>query len=136
MKARGTYTVSKWEESTYQDISPEMKLCRATVVFDISGEIKGTASVEYLLFYQFFDPKDPHAAIASYVSLIRFEGVVGGKEGGFVMRDEGSYQGGRASSRLRIEEGSGTGALHGIAGTGMYRADDKGYTIELEYQLD
>lgn len=135
MKARGTYTVKKWEETSYQQISHEMKMTKASVEYAFSGEIEGKASVEYLMFYSRFDPKDQHKSAASYVGLIYFDGTLSGKSGTFVLEDNGTFEGGAANSALRIAKGSGTGQLEGIYGTGMYLANREGYRVELEYNF-
>ena len=95
MKARGTYTVKKWEETSYQQISHEMKMTKASVEYAFSGEIEGKASVEYLMFYSRFDPKDQHKSAASYVGLIYFDGTLSGKSGTFVLEDNGTFEGGQ-----------------------------------------
>ena len=135
MRAKGTYTVKKWEEKTYEQIAPEMKMTKASVEYGFSGEMEGKASVEYLMFYRYSDPKDQHKSSASYVGLIRFEGTVAGQAGSFVMEDKGAFEAGAANSTLRIAESSGTGALKGITGNGMYQADAGGCRFELEYNL-
>ena len=135
MRTEGTYTVKKWEESTYAQISAEMKATKASVEYVFSGEIDGRASVEYLMFYSHFDPKDQHNSSASYVGLIRFDGKLAGRSGDFVMTDNGTFEGGVANSSLHIAEGSGTGELRGINGTGMYRADRQGSRLELDYNV-
>lgn len=135
MKATASYKVNKWEEQTYEQISPESKLTKASVEYAFSGDLEGTASVEYIMFYSYSDPKDPHNSVASYVGLIRFRGSLAGKSGSFVMIDNGAFKGGTASSRLVIADGSGTEGLHGIMGTGSYRANKEGFYIELEYHF-
>jgi len=135
MRAKGTYTVKKWEEKTYEQISPEMKMTKASVEYGFSGELEGKATVEYLMFYSYVDPTDQHKATASYVGLIRFDGTVAGRAGSFVLEDNGTFQSGAANSTLRIANDSGTGALQGITGTGIYRADREGCRFELEYNL-
>jgi hypothetical protein len=135
MKARATYTVKKWEEATYHQISPDMKMTKASVEFAFTGDMEGKGSVEYLMFYRHVDEKDPHKSAASYVGLIRFEGTVAGKSGSFVMEDRGSFESGTARSDLRIAADSGTGALAGIMGTGTYRANQDGFHLDLEYNL-
>jgi hypothetical protein len=135
MKAQGTYTVKKWNETTYDQISPLMKMTRASVEYAFTGEIAGSGSVEYLMFYSHFDEKDQHGSSATYAGLIRFTGTLAGREGSFVMQDDGAFEGGTAASALRICKGSGTGSLAGITGTGMYRADKSGYTCEIDYTL-
>ena len=136
MKAKGIYTVKKWEESTYQQMTPEKKMTKASVEYGFTGEIDGKGLVEYLMFYSHSDPKDPHNSSASYVGLIYFDGTVSGKSGSFVLEDKGMFEAGSAKSTLRIAKDSGTGQLKNIHGTGMYVADQKGCQIELEYNFD
>ena len=135
MKAQGTYTVKKWNETTYDQISPLMKMTRASVEYAFAGDIAGSGSVEYLMFYRHFDEKDQHGSSATYAGLIRFTGTLAGRDGSFVMKDDGAFEGGAAASALRICEGSGTGSLAGITGTGTYRADRSGYRCEIDYTL-
>jgi uncharacterized protein DUF3224 len=135
MKASATYTVKKWEEKPYDDISSDMKMTRASVEYALDGEIKGTASVEYLMFYSHFDAQDQHKAAAEYVGLVRFNGALAGKSGSFVMQDTGKFGQGTATSTLQIVERSGTGELQGIKGTGSYRANKEGFRFEVDYTL-
>ena len=67
MKLSGTYTVGKWDETPYDVIEDRMKVTRASVEYAFSGDIEGTAKVEYQMFYKSFDDKDPHKAHAEYV---------------------------------------------------------------------
>ena len=136
MKASATYTVKKWEEKPYDEISPEMKMTRASVEYALEGEIKGKASVEYLMFYSHFDAQDQHKASAQYVGLVRFNGALGGKSGSFVMQDSGTFDKGTASSALQIVDRSGTGELKGIRGKGSYRANQEGFRFEVEYSFE
>ena len=135
MKAKGTYTVKKWEELSYQQITPEKKMTKASVEYNLSGEIEGKASVEYLMFYSHSDPNDQHKSSVSYVGLIYFDGTLLGKSGSFVLEDNGTFEGGAAKAALRIAKGSGTGQLKGIHGIGMYLANREGCHIELEYNF-
>lgn len=136
MKAKGTYTVKKWDESTYQQITPEKKMTKASVEYSFTGEINGKGLVEYLMFYSHSDPKDSHNSSASYIGLIYFDGTVSGKSGTFVLEDIGTFEAGSAKSKLRIANDSGTAQLKGIHGNGMYLADQKGCQIELEYDFE
>lgn len=135
MKANATYTVKKWEEKVYDQISANTKLAKATVEYGFTGEMEGTASVEYLMHYSHDDPQDPHKSTAKYIGLIRFRGTVGHKTGTFVMQDDGKFEGGVARSSVRIAEGSGTESLRTIVGSGTYWADQKGCHFELNYTL-
>ncbi|MBE0538945.1 MAG: DUF3224 domain-containing protein [Ignavibacterium sp.] len=135
MKTKGTYTVNKWDENLYEQISSEMKITKATVEYSMSGQINGKALVEYLMFYKYFDANDQHKSSAIYIGLIRFIGSVQGKEGSFVIEDRGTFENGAASSTLQIIAGSGMGELEGIKGTGRYSATQDGAQIELDYNL-
>ena len=135
MKAKGSYTVKKWEENAYEHVSSEMKMTRAAVEYAMSGEIDGKALVEYLMFYKNFDAQDQHKSSADYIGLIRFVGRVHGKEGSFVIEDRGSFEKGSANSTLLIITGSGTEELKNIQGTGRYGTDQNGFHIEFEYEL-
>ncbi|MBX2991868.1 MAG: DUF3224 domain-containing protein [Bacteroidetes bacterium] len=132
MKATATYSVKKWEESTLQQIPPDMKTTRASVEYELKGDLEGKATVEYLMFYVHADEKDQHNSTAVYTGLIRFEGKLNGRAGSFVMKDDGKFAGGAAESSLKILDGSGTGELKGISGTGMYRADREGARMEVD----
>lgn len=135
MKAKASYSVKKWEEVTIREIAGPMKITKASVIYQLSGDLEGNASVEYLMFYRHFDPKDQHNSSAMYVGLIHFDGIVFGKSGAFVLEDLGSFEAGTANSRLRIAEGSGTGGLKGIHGTGFYKANVDGYRLELDCEF-
>ena len=135
MKAKATYTVKKWEENPFKEISHQMKMTKASVEYSMSGEVDGTAFVEYLMFYKSLDPADQHKSSATYVGLFRFVGKLRGKEGSFVMEDHGTFENGAAISSLQIVTGSGLGEFANIKGAGRYHADQNGYQFELEYQL-
>ena len=135
MKAKGTYTVNKWEENPYDQISSEMKMTKASVEYLMRGEINGKALVEYLMLYKYFDANDQHKSSAIYIGLMRFVGKVQGKDGSFVIEDHGAFENGAASSTLQIISGSGTGELKSIHGTGSYFANQDGFQIEIDYNV-
>jgi len=135
LKATATYSVVQWKEDPWQTISPEMRMTKASVEYALKGDIEAKVTEEYLMFYEYFDAKDQHKSSAEYIGMMRLEGKVAGKSGSFALDDSGFFEGGAAFSTLRILDGSGTGELKGITGTGKYRADPKGNQFELEYQL-
>lgn len=135
MTAKGTYSVKKWEEKPYEEISSDMKMTKASVEYAMTGDLNGKAVVEYLMFYEYFDANDQHKSNAVYVGLMRFVGTVQDKDGSFAMEDHGGFENGVASSTLQIIAGSGTGGLKGIHGTGHYSAGKDGIKIELDYAL-
>ena len=136
MKAKGSYKVTKWTENPYDQISANSRLTKATVEYQCTGEIAGTAAVEYLMFYSHFDAQDQHKAAAEYVGLVRFNGALGGKSGSFVMQDTGKFGEGTAASTLQIVERSGTGELQGIKGKGSYRANKDVFRFEVDYSFE
>ncbi len=110
-------------------------MTKASVEFALVGDIECKASVEYLMFYKLFDAKDPHKSSAEYIGLMNLTGKINGKTGSFALEDHGTFTAGAAISKLSILEGSGTGELKGIKGTALYRADQKGSSFELNYDL-
>ena len=46
-----TFTVSKWDEKPVNDTRKDFPINIAHVEYDIDGELKGKAFVEYLLYY-------------------------------------------------------------------------------------
>ena len=135
LKAAGTYGVKKWDENVEDQVSPVMKMTRASVEYTMSGEFNGKSVVEYLMFYKYYDANDQHKSSAVYIGLMRFTGSVKGKEGSFAIEDHGTFENGEASSSLQIIAGSGMGELKNIQGTGRYSATHDGAHIELDYTL-
>ena len=132
MKIKGTFTHKKWDEHPYEEIENRMKATKASIEFEFAGDIIGKANIEYLMFYKSFDPSDPYKAIAEYLGLIRISGLLKGKPGSFVMKDNGKFDAGMAQSNLAIISGSGTGELLKITGTGTYQANHSGCSWELD----
>jgi hypothetical protein len=135
MKIKSSYSVKKWDEQTFKQLGPDQKITKASVEYKMEGDLQGIAAVEYLMFYQHFNEKDPHAATATYVGLVQFEGTIKNKKGSFVMEDNGTFEGGTALSKLRILDKSGSGDLADIRGSGGYRADKTGCTLVLDCEL-
>lgn len=135
MKANGTFTVKKWDEKTDQEISSDMKTTKASVEYVFTGEAEGLASVEYLMFYKYFDSKNQHKSSAIFVGLLRFSGKLLGKEGSFFVEERGTFENGVVNSTLKIINGSGLGELQQISGTGFYLANQDGSRFEFEYNL-
>lgn len=135
MRITSTYTPTKWDEKPYAIIDNRMKSTKATVEFAFSGDIEGSANVEYLMFYSSFDPKDPHNAKAQYVGLMRITGKLKGKSGSFTLIDNGTFASGVARSTVTVIPESGTGELSKITGNGNYKADQSGCSLELDVSV-
>lgn len=135
MKATTIFSIQKWDENTYLQISETMKMTKASVIFDGKGDLEGKASVEYLMMYTQADAQDPEKSTCTYVGLTWFEGTLQGKRGSFALEESGVFKAGRASSTLKIIAGSGTSELKGIAGTGELKAVHGSVSFELEYSF-
>ncbi len=110
--ATGTFTVAAWDESTYQELDGDAKLTKATVTFAMEGDITGEARWDAVMCYQ------PDGT-AVYTGYQRVQGQLAGTDGSFVVRADGEFVDGEARSRWEVVEGSGTGGLAGLAGSGQ-----------------
>ena len=118
MKKTATLSIVSWNETVYQQISASMKLTKASVVFDVKGDLQGIATVEYLMMYSNFEEKDPHKSTCGFVGLTRFEGTVQGKQGSFVFEESGQFHEGTTKSTFKIVPFSGTDQLKDLVGSG------------------
>jgi hypothetical protein len=127
--ANATLQISGWDEQEYGDRESPGKLSEAKVQQTISGDIEGSTDVRWLMAYSADDR-------AEFVGIQVVTGTLGGKEGTFVLRSVGTYDGSKADGELTVVEGSGTGELAGISGTGSFTAP-LGDTAELtlDYEL-
>jgi hypothetical protein len=130
-QAKGTLTISNWDEAPYQQWDAETKLVQAHITGSFSGDFEGAGSSEILMDYT-----SPQTA--SFVGLQLVDGKLGGRAGRFVLQMNGSYEGGTATVSWSVVPGSGTGELAGLAGHGGYTAGPADYpdvTVTLEYEL-
>jgi len=127
--AAGTFTVAGWDEKTYQELDGDAKLTRATVTFSMSGDVTGEATWDALMCYR------PDGT-AVYTGIQRVQGQLAGVDGSFVVLADGEFAGGEARSRWQVIEGSGTGGLAGLTGTGeaVATATPPG-TFTFDYEL-
>jgi hypothetical protein len=110
--ASGTFTVAAWDENTYQELDANAKLTKASVKFAMSGDITGEAAWDAVMCYR------PDGT-AVYTGIQRVQGQLAGAEGSFVVLADGEFVAGEARSRWQVIEGSGTGGLSGLTGTGQ-----------------
>jgi Protein of unknown function (DUF3224) len=109
--AAGTFTVTSWDENTYQELDAGAKLTKASVTFGMTGDISGDASWDAVMSYQ------PDGT-AVYTGMQRVQGQLGGVDGSFVVQADGEFVDGEARSRWQVVKGSGTGGLAGLTGSG------------------
>ena len=90
MKAQGEFTVKKWDEKNLESFPMETPVAKASIIYEVKGEINGKLFVEYLLHYSFQDRENMHNSKATYRGYMFFVGAVKGKSGSFVVEDKGS----------------------------------------------
>lgn len=72
----------------------------------------------------------------AYVSMSRFTGTVDGATGSFLMRITGTIGAdGSSEANCVVLEGSGTGALAGLRGTGLLTSKGDSSEITLDYAI-
>jgi hypothetical protein len=126
--ASATFEVESWDEGTTVEAEAG-RISSAKVEQRLSGEIQGEGLAQWLMCYRADETAD-------FVGLQRIEGRLGGRDGGFVMTSNGTFDGKVAAGEMRVVEGSGTGELAGISGGGRFSAPlGSEATVELDYEL-
>jgi hypothetical protein len=128
--AESTASVTAWDENAYWEGEDGAKLTKATIGQALSGELEGETTAEMLMCYR------PDGT-ASFLGQQRVEGTLGGRSGAFTLHSTGTFEGGEARSALTVVEGSGTGELAGLRGTGTAVAgSDMKVAVTLDYELE
>ena len=124
--ATGQYTITQWSEAPFKALTPPQKANMAEIKMEFDGDLVGHSETRYLMAYVNDDT-------AYFNGTQHFSGELNGQQGEFVILEQGEFKDGIATSQWQIVEGSGTGALKGIVGSGHYRA---GHGCSADYQLD
>ena len=128
-RAEGTFTVTSWDEDTYQELEGKAKLTKAVVGYHLSGGIEGDATWSAFMYYG-------EDGTAEFTGLQHLTGQIGGRAGTCVMVADGTFADGAARGTWRVIEGSGTGALAGLRGSGTSVAtSEPPGTFTLDYEL-
>jgi len=124
MKVHGTFKVSDFKPASLEaapKISTALPVGVSTMTKTYAGDISGQSAT---LFTSAFDPAQ---GIGSYVAMESFEGSVAGRAGSVNFLHSASTKGrDRANEFFAIVEGSGTGDLAGMTGTGGIAIDPDG----------
>jgi uncharacterized protein DUF3224 len=123
--------IESWDEKPYRELDDGGKLTRADI--RLSGPDDGltSATSEALMFYR-------ADGTSSYVTVMHVTGSLGGRRGSFVLQGHGTYDGAAARGQSHVVEGSGTGELAGLSGTGesVSTHDDYPYMpLTLKYDI-
>ncbi|EIE97695.1 DUF3224 domain-containing protein [Saccharomonospora glauca] len=126
-----SYTVTSWDEHVVagSDTGPHYAHAHATSTY--RGVIEGTASVDYLLYY---DEATAHGGQRA-PGYERVEGSVAGRSGTFVLRHDVAYTANGISDRFTVVPGSATGELAGLEGSGTAASANETVPYTFDYHL-
>jgi hypothetical protein len=128
-QAKGTFKVSGWEENTYEELENGGKLTKAHVTFGFDGDLEAEGGWEAVMCYQ-------QDGSASFTGFQHTTGSLRGRTGGFVLRADGAFSGGQAVTNWQVVDGSATGQLRGLRGTGTaVTTSESGGEFTLDYEL-
>jgi antibiotic biosynthesis monooxygenase (ABM) superfamily enzyme len=114
-KATGTIEVKTYAPHAYDAPAEGPALNEILVTETFKGDLTGEGAVRFLQAQR----KD---GSASFVGLERVSGALAGRQGTFLLQDEGTLIGDQVSGRWFVVEGSGTGGLAGLRGKGTFEA--------------
>ncbi|WP_414935573.1 DUF3224 domain-containing protein [Amycolatopsis sp. cmx-11-51] len=126
-----TFAMKNWDESIVSGTEGGPRVAYAHATFAYSGVIDGESVVDYLLYYA-GEGSDGDGTTAP--GFERIEGSVDGRKGSFVIKHDTGFDAQGVSSAFTVVEGSGTGGLAGITGsgttTGVVGEPTMSYTLE------
>lgn len=114
-RAQGTIEVKTYEPRPYDTPAQGPNLNEIHVTESFKGDIVGEGSVRFLQAQR-------ANGSASFVGIERVTGALAGREGSFLLQDEGTLVGDRVEGRWFVIAGSGTGDLVGLRGEGTFSA--------------
>jgi Protein of unknown function (DUF3224) len=128
-RAKAKITVQSSEAKPYdQTTSPALMEIRLSETF--TGDIDGESPVRALQVV-----RDDHSA--SLVSMQRFRGKLGGRQGTFVLQGQEIVENGKIKATWFVVPGSWTGDLSGLRGEGGFEGDfGKGSDGTLNYWFE
>jgi hypothetical protein len=128
-RAEATITVQSSEATPYDETAgPALVEVRLSETF--SGDIDGESPVRALQVL-----RDDHSA--TLVSVQRFRGKLGGREGTFVLQGQEIVEQGKIKATWSVVPGSGTGELSGLRGEGGFDGEfGKGSQGTLDYWFE
>lgn len=128
-RAQAKITVQNSEANPYdQTAGPALTELHLNETF--TGDIAGESPVRALQVLR-------NDKSASLVSVQRFHGKLGGREGTFVLQGQEIVENGKISAKWFVVPGSGTGDLSGLRGEGGFEGElGKGSDGTLEYWFE
>jgi len=128
-RAAATITVQSSEAEPYEEEpSPVLMQIRLSETF--TGDIEGESTVRALQVQR-------NDRSASMVSVQRFRGTLGGRQGTFVLQGSETIEHGKIEGSWSVVPRSGTGELTGLRGEGGFEGDfGKGSDGWLDYWFE
>jgi len=128
--AEGSIEMKSWDERPYAEAEGTPKLARANGSDLYHGEIEGEATFEYLMMYH-------DDGSASYVGMERVVGLLGERQGSFVLQLRGRFENGAVKAAWSVVPGSGTDELRGLRGACELNWQDAQHTtVMLDYDFE
>ena len=129
VRATARITVHNSEAKPYdQTAGPALAEIHLEETF--TGDIEGESTVRALQVQ-----RDDRSA--SLVSMQRFRGKLGGRQGAFVLQGSETVENGKIKAKWFVVPGSGTGDLAGLRGEGGFEGDfGKGSDGTLDYWFE
>ena len=129
IRAKAKITVQSSEANAYdQTAAPALMEIRLNETF--TGDLDGESPVRALQVL-----RDDHSA--SLVSIQRFSGKLGGRQGSFVLQGKEIVESGKIKATWFVVPNSGTGDLSGLRGEGGFEGDfGKGSEGTLDYWFE
>jgi Protein of unknown function (DUF3224) len=125
----GTFDVTSWNEEPAQGLEGTAKVVTARIGQRFTGGIEAETAFDTVMTYL-------DDGSAKYVGHHRVVGKIGDKSGTFVLQGIGTFDGKEVRTTLEVIEGSSTGDLTGIRGTGSWVAPiGSSGTFSLDYEL-
>ena len=128
-RAKAKITVHHSQMTPYDQTS-KPPLVEVNLTETFAGDIEGESPVRALQLMR--DDKS-----ASLVSMQRFRGKIGGREGTFVLQGSEVVKNGKIKATWFVVPGSGTGDLSGLRGEGGFEGEfGKGSDGTLDYWFE
>jgi hypothetical protein len=133
VKVSGTFTVSGFQQAELavpDAVVTGLPVGVSTMEKLYSGEVSGRSTTIFTFAF------DRATGVGSYLAMESFEGALGNKRGSFNFLHSAATQGSdRANEFFAIVEGSGTGELGGISGTGGISIEAEAHRIWFDFAV-
>lgn len=132
MQQENTFSNTAWEERVFTEQNDFPRHSSVEATNDFTGVIAGNGIVRYTMFYE-------TGETGRFIGMQILNGSIDGRQGSFTVREEGSWEGTSIAGAMTVIEGSGTGDLVGITGSGEYSytgGENMACAYSFDYQLN